>query len=122
MMNLCYRNGLIPGMPLTGQPEPAPMSANWQNNIPNNIPARPAPKALLMRQLEQAGFAVDDVSLFLDTHPDNQEALAYYREVSNLRANALNAYEQQYGPLFSEHVTAGQWDWVTETWPWEGEV
>ena len=98
MMNLCYRNGLIPGMPLTGQPEPASMPANWQNNI------------------------LDDVSLFLDTHPDNQEALAYYREVSNLRANALNAYEQQYGPLFSEHVTAGQWDWVTETWPWEGEV
>ena len=54
MMNLCYRNGLIPGMPLAGQPEPAPMPANWQNNIPNNIPARPAPKALLMRQLEQA--------------------------------------------------------------------
>ena len=52
MMNLCYRNGLIPGMPLAGQPEPAPMPANWQNNIPNNIPARPAPKALLMRQLE----------------------------------------------------------------------
>ena len=37
MMNLCYRNGLIPGMPLTGQPEPASMPANWQNNIPNNI-------------------------------------------------------------------------------------
>ena len=77
---------------------------------------------LLRKRVYAARFACWELHLFLDTHPDNQEALAYYREVSNLRANALNAYEQQYGPLFSEHVTAGQWDWVTETWPWEGEV
>ena len=35
-------------------------------------------KEALMRQIMEAGFAMDDVVLFLDTHPENQDALRYY--------------------------------------------
>ncbi len=74
----------------------------------------------LMKQLNEASFAMDDVLLFLDTHPDDANALQYYRQVSAMRKNALDAYQQQYGPLLVDCVTANKWNWVTQTWPWEG--
>ena len=33
-------------------------------------------KEALMRQIMEAGFAMDDVVLFLDTHPENQDTSA----------------------------------------------
>ncbi|MEI3181841.1 MAG: spore coat protein CotJB [Lachnospiraceae bacterium] len=36
-------------------------------------------KEALMRQIMEAGFAMDDVVLFLDTHPENQGWIAITR-------------------------------------------
>ena len=32
----------------------------------------------LMHQICLVGFALDDVALFLDTHPQDEQAFAYY--------------------------------------------
>jgi len=37
-------------------------------------------KQQLARFIDEVSFALDDVVLFLDTHPCNQEALACYEE------------------------------------------
>lgn len=77
-------------------------------------------KALLNRVYE-AGFAMDDVALYLDTHPSDQEALNYYYYVSNLQKEAVKAYEAQCGPLMFERVDSqSYWTWVNDPWPWEG--
>ena len=34
----------------------------------------------LFEYINQVSFAVDDVKLFLDTHPENQKALEYFRK------------------------------------------
>lgn len=77
-------------------------------------------KELLMRQIMEAGFAMDDVALFLDTHPENQDALRYYKAVRDMRDQSMAAYERRFGPLRYTDVTSSSWDWVTEKWPWEG--
>lgn len=77
-------------------------------------------KCQLMKQINEASFAMDDVLLFLDTHPNNMEALQYYKTVTAMRKNAMAAYQRQYGPLMVEDVTGNSWSWVTEKWPWEG--
>lgn len=46
------------------------------NEMPNSKPCR---KDLLM-QIGHASFAVDDVKLYLDTHPRDQEALDFFYE------------------------------------------
>lgn len=74
----------------------------------------------LMKQINEASFAMDDVLLFLDTHPDSQEAMQYYQNAVNLRKNAMDAYQRQFGPLLVDDVTGNGWSWVTEKWPWEG--
>lgn len=77
-------------------------------------------KQALLNQIGEASFAMDDVLLFLDTHPDNAAAMEYYRNVVAIRKQAMEAYESQYGPLLVDSVTGCSWDWVTEKWPWEG--
>ena len=77
-------------------------------------------KASLMQQIDEASFAMDDVALFLDTHPNDTAAMQYYKNVVTMRKNAMDAYESQFGPLMIENVNGCSWDWVTEKWPWEG--
>lgn len=77
-------------------------------------------KESLMKQINEASFAMDDAVLFLDTHPNDPAAMQYYRNAVSMRKNAMDAYERQFGPLMIDSVNGNCWDWVTETWPWEG--
>lgn len=119
-----------PGRP--GEP-PMPCPAGRPGNQPMSCPAgqpgmrpvfRPAKDAscsALMKQVYQTGFAVDDILLYLDTHPCDSAALAYYQQVQALYQNAVQAYESQYGPLFMTDVDdRNYWTWINEPWPWEG--
>ena len=36
----------------------------------------------LLNKIYEVSFAVDDVKLYLDTHPWDEEALSYFREYS----------------------------------------
>ena len=53
----------------------------------------------LMNWIYAVSFAVDDVKLFLDTHPTDTKALEYFYEYSKLRNQALDEYAKYYGPL-----------------------
>ena len=53
----------------------------------------------LLQWINVVSFAVNDVHLYLDTHPTDKEALAYFHEYSKLRNHALKEYSKYYGPL-----------------------
>lgn len=74
----------------------------------------------LMRNVYETGFALDDILLYLDTHPTDQEAMAYYRYAQQANREAVRAYEQVYGPLMITRVTSDDWSWISNPWPWEG--
>lgn len=44
-------------------------------------------------------FALVEANLFLDSHPDDQEALKYYSKYAGLLQEAKAAYEKQFGSL-----------------------
>ena len=44
-------------------------------------------------------FVVVDMQLYLDTHPCDQEALAYYREAVENYEKAKMEFEEAFGPL-----------------------
>ena len=75
----------------------------------------------LFEYINQISFAVDDVKLFLDTHPENQKALEYFQKYKEKRIEALKEYAEVYGPLtvdtVSEHWDC--WNWINEPWPWQ---
>lgn len=59
-------------------------------------------KDALLMAVNQAGFAVTEANLYLDTHPCDSQAIAYLKQMSQAYADARNAYEAQYGPLRAE--------------------
>ena len=72
-------------------------------------------------ELYELGFALDEIILFLDTHPDDVEALADYREISRRYAEAVKEYEKTCAPLTADCVNSSKyWLWVNSPWPWEG--
>ena len=76
-----------------------------------------------MNTINEVSFAVDDIKLYLDTHPDDEKALDFFKEKSMIRNEALKAYAAQYGPLTidtGDDTCSLQWDWVMQPWPWEG--
>ncbi len=77
----------------------------------------------MMRRLQVQSFALDDIRLYLDTHPDDQNAMAYYHKYLHLREQTVAEYVKRFGPLNSLQVESdSRWTWVDEPWPWEGSV
>lgn len=83
----------------------------------NNRPCRRE----LLDWINVVSFAVNDVTLFLDTHPCNTEALEYFDEFKKLREEALKEYARYYGPLTLDtaSTSADRWCWINEPWPWQ---
>lgn len=75
----------------------------------------------LFEYINQISFAVDDVKLFLDTHPENQKALDYFQKYKEKRIEALKEYAEVYGPLTVDTVSGNSdcWSWINEPWPWQ---
>ncbi len=75
----------------------------------------------LMKYINEVSFALNDVTLYLDTHPDDTKALEYYHKYKEQRHQAVKEYEQCYGPLLNYDVNCSErWTWVDGPWPWEG--
>ena len=73
--------------------------------------------------LEALSFAMDEVRLFLDTHPTNTCALKAYQELHTQRDAAVKAYEAAVGPVdFYSAGGTNAWNWVQGPWPWETEA
>lgn len=75
----------------------------------------------LFEYINQISFAVDDVKLFLDTHPGNQKALEYFQKYKEKRMEALKEYAEVYGTLTVDTVSENSdcWNWINEPWPWQ---
>lgn len=76
----------------------------------------------LMNQINQVSFMVNDIQLYLDTHPCDAEALEAFRKYSQLRNQALREYARQYGPLTIDTAAESctdRWNWINEPWPWQ---
>lgn len=80
-------------------------------------------KAQAAQQLAQSCFAVHEAVLYLDTHPDDQNALEYYRRKQQQLMQASENYQKVVGPLRACTVdtSSGSWRWVETPWPWEIE-
>lgn len=79
-------------------------------------------KNKLMRQIMELDFAVNELVLFLDTHPDNQNALRRHEELAKRAREAKAKYEDAYGPLTPSAPIAGNyWTWIDNPWPWDNQ-
>ena len=76
----------------------------------------------LLKRVQICGFALNDAALYLNTHPEDAQALAYYRRFLALHEAAAREYVERFGPIRrSDRVDGARWAWADGPWPWQTE-
>jgi spore coat protein JB len=77
--------------------------------------------ARLLHTIQMYSFVLLETNLYLDSHPNDQMALEYFRKYSQLLKQAREEYESQCGPLSpnSNFIATDTWRWVEGPWPWQ---
>ncbi len=75
----------------------------------------------LMEQLQTIDFVLVELTLYLDTHPDDVEALNQFNHFSKNRKQVKKAFESQFGPLlqYGNSYSDCPWNWKDAPWPWQ---
>ena len=76
-------------------------------------------KEELENEIRCCHFAITDISLFLNTHPNSRKALRYYRSQCNKLKDLEEKYQKMFGPLCIT-FPCNRWRWLEGNWPWEG--
>jgi spore coat protein JB len=81
----------------------------------------PAKTMSMLQELQSVDFAILELSLYLDTHPDHMEALARHTELAIQREELRIALEEKVGPLRLTDAAPEQksWSWSEAPWPWQ---
>lgn len=75
----------------------------------------------MLHWIDMVSFAVVDMTLYLDSHPCDEEARNYFKHYLDLRKTALCAYAEKYGPLTVDTADGENgWLWSELPLPWEG--
>lgn len=72
-----------------------------------------------LTELQTMAFAIQELALYLDTHRDDQEALALYQTYQKMYHEAMMHYTEKCGPLNHRTPTEGPYRWLDDPWPWE---
>ena len=76
----------------------------------------------LMNELYRVDFAITELNLYLDTHPECTAALQMLHEQLAAYEELSAAYAQEFGPLTIDQVTGCHYTWTQAPWPWEKEA
>ena len=72
-----------------------------------------------LSELQALCFVLNELGLYLDTHPEDQEAFALFQRYAALEKEGRSRYEAQYGPLTQTAAAESQhYTWVHDPWPW----
>ncbi len=71
-------------------------------------------------ELQQMGFALQELALYLDTHAQDDEATQLFNQYVEMYQQAIEQYQQGNGPLtLMDAAAGGTYDWLSGPWPWE---
>lgn len=79
-------------------------------------------RSKLMQEINETSFAVNDIQLYLDTHPCDENALEFFRKNASRRNELLGLYAREFGPLTIDSAVEACGDtfqWAQQPFPWE---
>ena len=79
----------------------------------------------LMSQIAAVSFALNDLTLYLDTHPDCPKGTALFHQLLQQRLELLATFASKFYPLTQLSIATGEYDqkqygWSEGAMPWEG--
>lgn len=75
----------------------------------------------LRKRISAYAFAAWELHLFLNTHPDNADALKLQKEYSEKADKLIEEFQEKFGPMVSNQNQTDMWTWVNNPWPWQTE-
>lgn len=136
--NTCtYRQGALPSC----APLAVPMVAPQQSSQPAYESAEALAKGTLfpgldlpfmdyvatgaaentpLAELMALDFVLQELALYLDTHPDDTEAFKTWKSFVSLAEKGRKRYVELYGPVMRQDtVNCNSWVWPEDPWPWD---
>lgn len=76
----------------------------------------------LIVAIDKVSFMLDDLRLYLDTHPQDEKALLHYNACVARRKELVAEYTRLFGPLsfYCANDNFAKWKWNDGPMPWEG--
>lgn len=75
-----------------------------------------------LMSIYELGFAMTEALLYLDTHPDDAEAIEYYNSIKPQYSEAVADYEECFGAIIATGTNGcGYWNWQATPLSWEKE-
>jgi len=63
-------------------------------------------------------FAINDLNLYLDLHPMNEEVFNLFKEYVKDYKYLCKEFEKKYGPLKLTESVGTKYTWLDSPWPW----
>ena len=77
-------------------------------------------RADLLKKISAYAFAAYDWNLYLDTHPNDTDAIAMFHRMADKANELRDEDEQKFGPLTAQSsADMTYWNWIDNPWPWE---
>lgn len=77
----------------------------------------------LLHHINLMSFVIVEMTLYLDTHPYDSEAIDYLKHYVRMKDKAMKEYAAQFGPLTidtADSANGKEWQWALSAMPWEG--
>lgn len=81
-------------------------------------------KQQLYRKIWELDFAIHELVLYLDTHPQSKKAMELLEAYRNMRMDTVKTYESKYGVYVKDANDVppdDTWNWIKSPWPWEND-
>ena len=75
----------------------------------------------MMYEIMALDFAETDLTLYLNTHPDDTDAIDLHNAIVKKRTALVDSYQAMYGPITTRNYinSDSDWDWIENPWPWD---
>ncbi|GAB6988460.1 spore coat protein CotJB [Paenibacillus pini] len=98
-------------------------NANINTNANANFNAKPCDQRYyeLLEKIQIIDFALVELNLFLDTHPDDLKSIEQFNQLAQQRIPFVREFQEHYGPLlnFGHAFSKFPWEWSKSPWPWQ---
>lgn len=74
-------------------------------------------KEKMMIRLSAAQFGMQEMREFLDTHPDDSDAMELFKKYKKKYETLKEEFEKEYGPLTLNGKNSDEW--LKDPWPWD---
>ncbi len=74
-----------------------------------------------LEEIQAIDFVVHELTLYLDTHPNDQHALRQFQQFAHYKQQIQRDFESRYGSLVQNTTgpLSDEWNWGKGPWPWQ---